>query len=69
MRNNKLEIALKEISEDKDFIRGIFSGIPESWKQEKMLSFIEYGKDVGDDFSRSDMVALMLILMTEKKTD
>lgn len=65
MAKDNFEKALRAISKDADFVGGIVSGLKKEWQRAKMLEFIEYGKSIGDIPTRSDIVALMMVLRKE----
>lgn len=63
MKTDKiLEEKLRNIYDDDDFVKCMFTMTNERWKREKMIGFIEMANNLGDEVTYEDMVKLGMLL-------
>lgn len=62
-----LEKRLRNIYDDDDFVKCIFTMTNEPWKREKMVGFIEMADSLGDQVSYEDIVKLGMLLHDKQK--
>ena len=62
----ELEIRLRKIYDDDEFVRCVFivAGNDENYR--KMLAFIDKAESLGDDVTHDDIVALSVVLSNEQ---